>query len=432
MKLPPSIALILSVLVGVISTGTRVDAQDADGVDAAVASSMKLLVGEDESAHEAARAELARLVTVVIGRGEDGQRRAVAKSFARALREAQSPRVKLAFLREVERIGKWEVVSTVGGLLNNPEEDDTVREAALKALQANPAVGAKKELRKAATTTTGPLRLGVIKALGSRRDPLSAGVLMAAAREQDPAVQLAALEALADIGEISAVPIAEAALETYEGERLEAARRAYVRYGDSLVRNSERGQARRIYLRAFGLGPEHRAAALVGLARANLQSEIGLIVEATGDENAGVRTAAIRAAALFRAPAMTTALLAQLQKSEDAQQRSVLLSVLADRQDAGAKPGLVDALLAETNPEVQAKAIELLDKSFRDDPAPLRAELVEFLLGQLGSSDPVAAAAEAFLSHSQGEGLSDLLRGQLTQTRARLQAVERVLGERAK
>lgn len=426
----PSIVLGLLICAGLCDRG--VCAQDADEVARVVAKSLERLAGTDEAAHGQARADLEALVKAATGSNADWKRRVVAKAFARALREAQAPRVKLAFLQGVQSIGKWEVVSTVGGILNNPEEEPVVRVAALHALEVNPAVGAKKELRKAITTTTGPLRLGVIKVLGTRHDPLSAGALIAAANEADPDVQLAALEALADIGEISAVPIAESALESYEGERLEAARRAYVRYGDSLVRNSERGQARRIYLRAQELGSEYRAAALVGLARANLQSEIGLVLEAFGDSDEHVRKAAAEAAALYKAPAVTVAVMERLAAATDSAERLQLLEVLAARGDSKAQQGLVRALVDGTDVVVQAKCLQLLAGSFarKNDEPPV--EVIEFLLSRLGGDGPLAAAAEEFLLKLSGARLTEALSREAARTRSHLQAIERLLAAQSR
>ena len=426
----PSIVLCLLISAGL--SGRGVHAQEADEVATVVAASLQRLAGTDEAAHGQARADLAALVKAAKGPEADAQRRVVAKAFARALREAQSPRVKLAFLEEVGSVGKWEVVATVGGILNNPEEDAVVRAAALHALEVNPAVGAKKELRKAITTTTGPLRLGVIKVLGTRQDPLSAGVLMAAANEADLDVQLAALEALADIGEISAVPIAEAALSTYEGERLEAARRAYVRYGDSLVRNSERGQSRRIYLRAQELGSEYRAAALLGLARANLQSEIGLVLDALGDSDERVRKAAAEAATLYEAPAVSAAVVERLAAATDAGGRIQLLEILAARSDSKAQQRLVRALVDETDFVVQARCLQLLAESPMAKENETPVEVIEFLLGRLGGDGPLAGAAEEFLLKASGAGLTAALSQEAARTRSRLEAIERILAEQSK
>src|SRR5690606_9448351 len=164
---------------------------------------------------------------------------------------------------------------------------------------------------------------------GRKRDPLAVGPLMEIVRDPpDADTRFAALEALAEIGEISCLGVIEEALATATGNELAALRRAFLRLADSLVLNNERGTARRIYHRAMTMGPEMRSAALVGVARAELQSEIPTIVASLDDPDAEVRAAALEAARVFRIERMTDALIEKL-PSATSELRADLVVVLA-------------------------------------------------------------------------------------------------------
>lgn len=403
-----SLADQVALLLGRLGSGTRSEARDAD----------RELEG---LCHRSGRP------------GAEAERRDMALALAAGLAGDLPPAASVIVLEHLAQVGRAEVVAPLGKLLGDGAGDPAVREAARRALEANPAVSAKRELRKAVAVTEGALKVGVIRSLGVRRDFLSAGDIMEAARAKDPDVRLAAVEALAEIGEISATADIEAALETFTGERLRAAKRAYLRFADALVGNGERGEARRIYLRAEAMGPEARAAALVGVARAGLQSEIERIAAATEDADRRVRGAALEAAAILSGPKMTEVLAARLAAASDPGRRLEILGALSRREDAGALAVLEKAIAAEKDPTARARALDLLSGSPPARAAALPESIPALLLAELRAGGEPAAAAERLLAELPSPALTARVAAALEDAGAgaeERQALVRVLGLR--
>lgn len=262
--------------------------------------------------------------------GAEGERKALSLAIAANLGPQVSVQARTFLLRGLETLGKGEVTAVLGQLLS-PEHAPAVREGARRALEANPHVKSKRELRKALSYSEGDFLIAIIGSLGARHDFLATADLIAHAEEGDDQVRLGAMAALAEIGDISAVTVLEVALDEMRGTELVRVERAYLRLANSLVRNGERGPARRIYERAMGMRSSARAAALIGFARAHLQSEVGRIVGTLEDPDIRVRGAAREAAAILPGQKMTRALLAKLARSEDPSRRLELLEILARR-----------------------------------------------------------------------------------------------------
>jgi HEAT repeat protein len=263
--------------------------------------------------------------------GAEQERKALSLAIAANLGRDVPVQARLFLLRALETLGKGEVTAVLSELLLSLERDPAVREGARRALEANPHVKSKRELRKALSRIEGDFLVAIIGSLGVRRDFLATADLIAHAEEGAEHVRWAAMAALAEIGDISAVTVIEAALDEMRGTELARAERAYLRLANSLVRNGERGPARRIYGRAMGMGATARAAALLGFARAHLQSEVGRIVRTLEDPDIRVRGAAREAAVILPGPKMTEALLAKLAESEDPVLRLALSEILARR-----------------------------------------------------------------------------------------------------
>ena len=268
--------------------------------------------------------------------GVEGERRALVMAALAKLTAETPVGIRVLLIEQIGLLGKYEAVKPLGKILADQSADALLRESARRALEAIPVVTVKKALREALGKARGTLRIGILCSMGIRRDSLAVQYMLEAAKDPDVAVRLAAIEAMALVGEISSVGVLEEALGQYEGATLLRVRRAYLRLADSLVENSERGTARRIYDRAMSLGTAESCAALVGFARAGLQSEVQRIVGHTAAESLELRGAALEAAVILPGPNMTKALRAALEQAEDDTIREGLERVLA-RREAGAK-----------------------------------------------------------------------------------------------
>lgn len=262
----------------------------------------------------------------------EGDRRALVVALLATLNSETPREIQVLLIREIGRLGKYEAVKPLGRVLSDQTADLYVREEARRALEAIPVVTVKRAFRDALGKAQGALKIGILRSMGIRRDSLAVEHMLEAVRDPDIEVRLAAIEAMALVGEISSVGVLEEALGQYEGVALLRVRRAYLRLADSLVDNAERGTARRIYDRAMSLGTAERCAALVGFARAGLQSEVQRIAGLTTSEEVQLRGAALEAALIMPGPNMTEALETVLAEAKDAKVREGLERVLARRE----------------------------------------------------------------------------------------------------
>jgi len=107
--------------------------------------------------------------------GAEAERKAVALAIASRLGDETPVETRRILLRALEGIGKGEVIPALAKLLA-PGNDPALRDGARRALEANPHVNAKKELRAALTSADGALKAGILRALGARRDFLASAV----------------------------------------------------------------------------------------------------------------------------------------------------------------------------------------------------------------------------------------------------------------
>ncbi|HVR76331.1 MAG TPA: HEAT repeat domain-containing protein [Planctomycetota bacterium] len=402
-------------------------AEDAPSSPAArIAPLLPGLSSGDPGDVERSNRALERLVFAAGRPGAESERSALALALGDLLGDGVPVPARLLLLRAIETVGKGEVIPALSTLLAK-ETDPLLLEGARRALEANPHVNAKRELRKALASAEGPFRIALVRSIGARRDFLATGDLIVLADEAEPDLKTAALDALALIGDISAVPLLESALVDLEGPARAAAERAYLRLADSLVRNGERGAARRIYDRAMGMGPSARAAALLGFARAGLQSEVKRIAEALGDPDRTVAGAAREAAAVFPSPGetMTKALLERLEGKKEPE-RGAILEVLARRPESAAIAAVIQAARDTAEPASRAAAIRLLAGM----PGAGSAAL-EVHLAALDAKGEPAAAAEEALAGARDPGVTRAVAAALPAAEpARRASLVRILGAR--
>lgn len=385
------------------------------------------LASPDAASVERAHDALERLVFAAGRPGAEAERRGLALELAKHLGGAEPVAVQLLLLGELERLGKGEVVPALAKLLA-PGNDAALREGARRALEANPHVNAKRELRKALQGAEGALRIGIVNSLGVRRDILATGDLISLAEDPQIELRLAVLDALASIGEISAVTVLEAALETATDETRSRVQRAYLRLGDALVRNNERGAARRVYDRAMGFGLGEQAAALLGLAGAGLQSEVGRIAELLGAPDPVLRGAARDAAALMPGPAMTDAVLVELGKRSTPAARIELMSLLGHRGDERCAAMLRDLAISGDSLQERIAALEAIGSLRSADSLEVALPAA---LDALELPGDLAALAERTLASWPGDSVArELLRASSDGLPARRAASLRVLGRR--
>jgi len=100
--------------------------------------------------------------------------------------------------RQLAHIGTAQCVPALAAMLS----DADLLDRALFALQAIPDPAAVTALREALNTATGAARIGIVNALGERRDKEVVPALAALASDPDPAMRGAVTSALRKIGAV--------------------------------------------------------------------------------------------------------------------------------------------------------------------------------------------------------------------------------------
>jgi HEAT repeat protein len=173
--------------------------------------------------------------------GAEPERAAFAGALLKALETGRNAEVRAFLIGQIQLAAKDEAVPALAACLAEAELADP----AARALVTIGGVKAEKALLTALTKTPGAAPLPVVQALGALRSRPAAASLLAAAKAADPALREALLDALADIGDVSARAALEAIPLTLSASgRIKAAER-FLRFGGRLIANGDRdgGQA---------------------------------------------------------------------------------------------------------------------------------------------------------------------------------------------
>jgi inosose dehydratase len=334
------------------------------------------LAASDAGARARADRALEKMCLAAARPGAESERKAASRALAARLGPEVSLEARERLVRQLRFIGRDESVPALSSLLKE-DQPPALREAARRALEADPAPQAVRALRQAHAASAGELRAAFIQSLGARRDSLSVGALLDDAHSENGPVRFAALEALAEIGDRSAVDVFEEALQK-SGPEDARIRKAYLRLAETLGEGEEGGAGRRIYLQALQWGPEARLAGLEGLGRLGIIADARILFEALGDPDQAVRDAARQSLITLRGGAKP--IIERIDKASPAMRREIA-GILGRREEPAAEAALAK-LAGDADAGTRAAAEEAL-KVFRDSKARPRAAPEE------GSAAPV-------------------------------------------
>ncbi len=151
-------------------------------------------------------------------KGKEKQRAAVIAAYTAALGQDRPAPVKEFLVWELETVGDERAADALAALLDDP----TVGPDAVRSLLAV-REGAAERLRAALPRAKGPMRLHLVQALGRLKDTASVPALKKAAGDPDADVRLAAVEALAAIGDPGSAEVCLKAVEADGWHRIKAA-----------------------------------------------------------------------------------------------------------------------------------------------------------------------------------------------------------------
>jgi HEAT repeat protein len=218
--------------------------------------------GDDAKAHYA----LHCMALHVCKLDNDRLRRRFSRTLASQIGGDRPKEVQKYLVRELQIAGGKEVVEALGKLL----EDEDLCEPAAQALAAI-GDGAAEQLHGALSRVSGKCRLTILQNLGVVRDTKSVGALKKAASDEDEAVRIAAVWALANIGDADSANVLQKAADQADGWERTQATKACLLLAEKLLTAGKKSEAVRIYthLRDTRTKPAERYvsdAAKIGLA----------------------------------------------------------------------------------------------------------------------------------------------------------------------
>jgi HEAT repeat protein len=247
--------------------------------------------------------------------------------------------------------------AALSGLLTN---QPLVAAAALRALQRVPGSTVDRTLRDALGALEGDLKIGVVVALGARRDRAATEPLIALLTGTDQALAGVAADALGQIGGDAAVQALQQALARTKGRLRTEVAAACLACAERMLAQGQNPAAAALYMQLSGAAETQpvRLAAWRGLVRANPEQGLSAVCAAlTGGDPA------LQSMALHLVPEVSgTGATEQLAKCVGAVSGPVqarLLGALAARGDAAAR-GVVQAALSSQDPAVRLAAINAL------------------------------------------------------------------------
>ncbi len=319
-----------------------------------------------------AQMELQHLAANAARPGAESERAELTTILAAKATDATVPQpARVWIVRQLEYFGAAESVAALTTLLKDPDAE--IKECARRALEKNPAPAATESLR-AALTQGGDTRwtIGLIQSLGERGD--TGSVTLIAPSLSQPETSFAAAAALGKIANDQAV----SALWAVFDKNTPAAADALLAAANRLTARGESKNAAAIYTRLFaaqGNAPL-RAAALIGMTKADPESAKKLIVGSLSDADRRLQTAAIAAA-----------------QATYGKQASGFLANLLPSLNASAKVFVLRALDGSDEKTLIAAA--------GDPEETIRLAALE-RLAQVGSSDCIPVLFQAAMAGSAG------------------------------
>ena len=330
----PDVGELTRELTGEKPTASRTAGQ-LDAVYAQVLDALMPDMGsEDVGKSSGPQGTLERIAFQASRPGADADRAACAKALAARLGPDVPAPARVWVLRQIQRIGRAEVVAQVARVLS--DKDALVRESARRALRENPSPQANDALQKALASAASPeWRVAVINALADRRDPSNLQALLKEAQSDNDDVRSAAVVGLAKLGEKSAGGAIAAAMTTGSAAARRIATDSYLLLADALADKGDKAAALGIYKTMLPGEGHLKCAGLIGIGRAGGVAELPALFEALADRDIKVRGAGIEALTLMPGKPVADAIAAKARTAGPETKPSLLLA-LARRGDKGA------------------------------------------------------------------------------------------------
>lgn len=256
--------------------------------------------------------------------------------------------------RQLRVIGTDQCIPAMAPLLNDPELAHFARYA-LQGIGSDAALGAMYE---ALGKTSGTVQVSLINALADRDyEPLRADCVRLL-DSNDPQAAAAAIRALGRFGGVETADVLVAAKQKVAEQLAANVDAALVDCAEQLVLAGERDKAAEVLGMLYEQGGPSRLAALRGLAAADPDQAVALLVQAIRSEDRRLVMSAIHLTPQVSADHATEQFVAVLDELP-IEPQGLLLKALGERGDPSAVPAVIEAVNSD-NSHIRLAAVEAL------------------------------------------------------------------------
>lgn len=258
--------------------------------------------------------------------------------------------------KKLSEIGTQTAVPVLAAMLPDPQTSDMARYA----LERIPGEASSQALRDALPLVSGKEKIGIIASLGVRKDRKAVPALAELTADPDSQIAAAVLSSLANIGDDAAVTALTAAKAQLSGDMRATAVDAYLRAAEAVLAKGRGKQAAEMYrplLDPAEAAPT-RVAAMRGLVRATGSQAAALIIETLKGGDTLLQSAAIGAIQEIQAGNALAAIAKELPGlAPDAQVQ--LLAALAEKGGCAAAAPIL-AMTGQPDAAVRLAALKAL------------------------------------------------------------------------
>lgn len=398
-------ALGLVIVVTTMRSGSAATAAAEAEVDATLAAAARYQYGGERKPLHALQ-QLVRYATRLGADDTSGFRGRLADRMAALLTSHDAtPAGKNFVCGQLAAIATEKHAGAVAPLLADEETAD----AALGALKQIPGAAVDQILRDALRTTEANLKIGVVNALGQRRDRAAVESLLPMLAAGDEPLASAAASALGKIGGNAAADALTKALANAQGRWRTELVDACLNCADQMLAADQSGPAVALYTQLSGPSETEqvRMAVLRGTVRAIPEQAAGAVCRALTSGDTALENMALQLVPQVSGAAATEQFAECLSKVSPPLQQLVL-NALAVRGDAVARSA-VEAITSSADPAVRIAALNALG-TLGDETA------VPTLVGRIeaGVETPEGDAARNGLVRLRGPRVDEVLTGLLS------------------
>lgn len=344
-----------------------------------------------------ARFAVDAVAAYVMRPGAEAERLMFIKELLKALAEPGNTDVKIFLISQIQLAGKREAVKPLGKFL----KDSKLCGPAARALVAIRTSDAEGVFIKALGRAPLANKINVVQALGELRSAAAVKKIMPFASMANENLRLAALAALANIGDVAALPALEKITVTASPYDRAKAASLYLLFGQRLWESGKKDAAEKIcrdFIKNSTAAGESqvRASALSLLARILGPDILDVLLEAVDSADSPFRQRALEIADSIPGEAATARWIEKISKTQPEAQAEII-AMLGRRGDKSAFPVVRDKLRSED----KAVRLAAITAAAKFGGAEVFDEIWPLI--QTEDEDQVKATKQALLTFPAGQ-----------------------------